>query len=1096
MTLQESEWLQQLHDKLAKHADVFGDSRYNGIWDSIIDKYSDQAHFLYELLQNADDAGATWVRFELHCQKLVFRHNGTKLFTVSNPETEPKDQQNGNLGHVNAIAAIGMSQKLVASKEGNQIGKFGIGFKSVFRYTNTPQIYDDRIWFRLERRIVPSIIDCDYTGRQSGETIFVLPFDNGDAAKSYSEVACKLRELQYPLLFLKNLMEIRYCIGDDERAYVKECSEWHSFEYKSSLAVVKPLRTRLVRLKQDQRELQIQLFTRLLDSGEEVSIGYVVDSYGRPVPQSGIGAFCFFQTDVETGLKFFLHAPFLLTDNRQGIKDDSKVDSYGRIISGHNARMIHGAIGLAADAIWAFTKLGEGRITDSVLEVIPARKELFNNLQPSNVFRRNADVIQRKFIDVFKTLPVIPVDKHVVMAASCFWPFNHGVHKLLSSQQLENLFGKDKTNWGFTSFPGVSHGILPQSSWGRYNVSPSTLGSFLIQIFGNPLSLSGIVDALTDDFVQQQTDEWRSLLYEKIVAAHLPKSFLAQKGLLLDQEGRVSPAYDKNGHVQLWLPTEGVSNVRMLKEALWTNPIVRQLAAILELKQAEKPSRKKRILKLIADTFATDIDVADYMVAFKQVFDFWREDPQSQIDIIAAMKKMRSLYVYRCLDHVSQYIIPNELYPVNRNTETRKYLYLATDDFDIYLAGLKNAYIVKLDEYVKECGASYKCDLLSFLKSLGMREVLAPLKFRHAQEPGINFCETNFRRLVTFNEPKKAANCKATWNLLLEFIRVHCKETRPFLNYMMYKRSDEEGIVPSSTLEKLQETTWIIDSNGSLRKPSEIHIEEAASFYNFDTWPARQLADAIGFKRMTSETLSDTDRLSLELGRRLKAIGISEIGEKDIEKIKQILQNDDGNNTGVTNIVQSISNGNVGVGTVDMSFADGQYAGLSKDEQRQVNKEALEIVKSRLSCEGFDFSRCKEEPCRITGAVDSEGQERPLVVHSAKKDASAIFLSAADVVQMRKPNALLIVVTKNNVLIRKTLQDLVGKRERLVLSFSVSNLDSQARINCFADSLRYFKGLRFKFDILSNDNGIAQFMDSPENSIPEGGIQLDSEEDL
>ena len=117
--------------------------------------------------------------------------------------------------------------------------------------------------------------------------------------------------------------------------------------------------------------------------------------------------------------------------------------------------------------------------------------------------------------------------------------------------------------------------------------------------------------------------------------------------------------------------------------------------------------------------------------------------------------------------------------------------------------------------------------------------------------------------------------------------------------------------------------------------------------------------------------------------------------------------------------------------------------------------------------------------------MDNEGHERPLVVHSAKKDASAIFLSAADVEQLRKPNALLIVVTKGNVLIQKTLQDLVGKRERLVLSFSVSNLDAQERINCFANSLRYFKGLRFKFDILSNDNGIARFLDSPENPILE-----------
>ena len=35
---------------------------FKGVKRVIVDNYSDQAHFIYELLQNADDAGATWVR--------------------------------------------------------------------------------------------------------------------------------------------------------------------------------------------------------------------------------------------------------------------------------------------------------------------------------------------------------------------------------------------------------------------------------------------------------------------------------------------------------------------------------------------------------------------------------------------------------------------------------------------------------------------------------------------------------------------------------------------------------------------------------------------------------------------------------------------------------------------------------------------------------------------------------------------------------------------------------------------------------------------------------------------------------------------------
>ena len=40
--------------------------------------YPDPAHFIYELLQNAEDMEATEVSFKLFPDKLIFEHNGTK----------------------------------------------------------------------------------------------------------------------------------------------------------------------------------------------------------------------------------------------------------------------------------------------------------------------------------------------------------------------------------------------------------------------------------------------------------------------------------------------------------------------------------------------------------------------------------------------------------------------------------------------------------------------------------------------------------------------------------------------------------------------------------------------------------------------------------------------------------------------------------------------------------------------------------------------------------------------------------------------------------------------------------------------------------
>lgn len=70
MNKKEQQWFSALTEDRAQSADMLEKPSMRGIQRSVVDKYSDQAHFIYELLQNADDAKATIAKFQLEKEGL------------------------------------------------------------------------------------------------------------------------------------------------------------------------------------------------------------------------------------------------------------------------------------------------------------------------------------------------------------------------------------------------------------------------------------------------------------------------------------------------------------------------------------------------------------------------------------------------------------------------------------------------------------------------------------------------------------------------------------------------------------------------------------------------------------------------------------------------------------------------------------------------------------------------------------------------------------------------------------------------------------------------------------------------------------------
>jgi hypothetical protein len=110
-----------------------------GLKSLLSELYPDNAHFIYELLQNAEDAFATTVEFSLSEERLTVSHNGRRPFSIADIES---------------ITGIGKSTK---KDDPTQIGKFGVGFKAVFAYTQRSGPVHTRSRSRTSLSLAPSM---------------------------------------------------------------------------------------------------------------------------------------------------------------------------------------------------------------------------------------------------------------------------------------------------------------------------------------------------------------------------------------------------------------------------------------------------------------------------------------------------------------------------------------------------------------------------------------------------------------------------------------------------------------------------------------------------------------------------------------------------------------------------------------------------------------------------------------------------------------------------------------------------------------------------------------------------------------------------
>ena len=311
-------------------------TKYSGIRRIVEDLYPDTAHFIYELLQNAEDTGASEASFELSPDSLAFEHDG-RTFDEAD---------------IRAITNIGEGTK---ADDEERIGRFGIGFKAVFAYTETPRIWSPTYCFGIAQMVLPSeLLPYPDLG---GRTRFEFPFDSAKKprAQAFQEVRDGLEEISdNTLLFLSSIEEIQWrIVGGREGRLLRIQHSEHHIEILREIDGNPTESSHFLRFTERVEGLERQ-YSAIAFELEPLAGGGSSDEqdpFARRFRIVPVGRGCvavYFTAAKETSnLRFHLHAPFVPELSRSSIKDTPA-----------NEPLFRQLAGLAAGSLIAIRDLG------------------------------------------------------------------------------------------------------------------------------------------------------------------------------------------------------------------------------------------------------------------------------------------------------------------------------------------------------------------------------------------------------------------------------------------------------------------------------------------------------------------------------------------------------------------------------------------------------------------------------------------------------------------------------------------------------------------------------------------------------------------
>jgi hypothetical protein len=436
----------------------------------LAERYDERTHFVFELLQNAEDAlgrrvnwsGSRAVSFELSSGSLRVGHFGAPF--------SGRD--------VRGICGIAESGKGLT-----EIGRFGIGFKSVYAVTDRPEIHSGDEHFGIDSFVWPT--GMRPIKRKPGETVFVLPLREDEGLGG--EIATGLQRLgPRMLLFLHQIERISWVVrGGKSGLYIRSQTRPAIKNARQVMLIGRGVGTQVIK----ERWL---VFSREIKTSKNIAAGHAEIAFRtedsgkknsfRIQPVKDVPLFVFFPTILPTHVGFVVQGPYRTTPSRDNVPRN---DAW-------NQRVAKETAGLLVDSLQC---LRDGGLLDvNALSSLPLERSSFGD---GSMFAPLFDEV-RKALSAESLLPRF--GGGYVSARGARLARTQELRDLISPAQLTGIVGERReVSW-------VSEEITQDRT--------PELRRYLIQELEiAEITPEAVLPKLTKRFLEAQDDKWILALY-------------------------------------------------------------------------------------------------------------------------------------------------------------------------------------------------------------------------------------------------------------------------------------------------------------------------------------------------------------------------------------------------------------------------------------------------------------------------------------------------------------------------------------------------------------------------------------------------------